>query len=150
MQTLKTFTLIRVKYMVILQYFSLKIIKVLKIIIYLPFLDSKNQKNKFLKKGFIYEKNNAISNLDYTDSTFLRIDRNNSRISVSDLLIKHLDNHNITNVFSVINDSNIHLIDSILQNKNFKIKFFNSPDNCIYAALGYSNYTNDIPLIVFT
>ena len=86
--------------------------------------------------------------MDYTDSTFLRIDRNNSRISVSDLLIKHLDNHNITNVFSVINDSNIHLIDSILQNKNFKIKFFNSPDNCIYAALGYSNYTNDIPLIV--
>ena len=47
-------------------------------------------------------KNNAISNLDYTDSTFLRIDRNNSRISVSDLLIKHLDNHNITNVFSAM------------------------------------------------
>ena len=85
---------------------------------------------------------------DFIDPLFLSIERDHDKIPISDLLIKHLENHNIKDIFCVINDSNIHLIDAVSKNKFFNIKFFNTSENCIYSALGYANYTNDIATVI--
>ena len=115
---------------------------------YFALLNGKSKKDKSIKKGFIFEKIQKLKDKDFIDPLFLSIERDHDKIPISDLLIKHLENHNIKDIFCVINDSNIHLIDAVSQNKSFNIKFFNTSENCIYSALGYANYTNDIATVI--